>query len=167
MKFENLSLKGLLAFFLVCVAAFMVILWMLHPPTVDAGTAALLASFVTMFIKMAADSIGYQYNSSAGSDKKDDTQAKVADKLASAVAPLPGAPTNGGAPGTPSAPVVAWWPLLTDTERNAIQSAVPNNPQLAAIMTAMQAGKGTKADLEYLVTRGMLSADRADVIGAA
>lgn len=64
-------------------------------------------------------------------------------------------------------PVVAWWSLLTDTERNAIQSAVPNNPQLAAIMTAMQAGKGTKADLEYLVTRGMLSPDRADVIGAA
>lgn len=158
MKLENLSLKGVLAFFLVCVSAFMVILWMLHPPVVDAGTAALLASFVTMFIKMAADAIGYQYNSSAGSDKKDDTQAKVASTLAAAVVP-PLAPTNG-------APVIAWWSLLTDTEKAAINAA-RSDARVQSFVDRAQAGKADAADLDYLVARGLLMQGRADAIKAA
>ncbi len=70
-------MKGLLAFFLVVVAAAMVFLWMMHPPSGDASQIGLLAGFVTLFIKMAADAIGYQFNSSAGSDKKDDTIQKA------------------------------------------------------------------------------------------
>ncbi len=90
--FSSLSnLKGALAFFLVCVAAFMVILWMLHPPAGDSNALALLAGFVTLFIKMAADAVGYQFNSSAGSEKKDAVQAEVAGKLADKVAPAAGA----------------------------------------------------------------------------
>lgn len=85
-------MKIALAFFLVMMAAFMVVLWMVKPPTVDAGTAALLASFVTMFIKMAADAIGYQYNSSSGSDKKDDTNSAVAKSLAEKVPSVPAVP---------------------------------------------------------------------------
>jgi hypothetical protein len=94
--FTNLKdLKGALAFFLVCVAAFMVILWMLHPPQGDGNALALLAGFVTLFIKMAADAIGYQFNSSAGSEKKDAVQAEVAGKLADKVAsPVTSAPTT-------------------------------------------------------------------------
>lgn len=162
MKLENLSLKGALAFFLVCVSAFMVILWMLHPPVVDAGTAALLASFVTMFIKMAADAIGYQYNSSAGSDKKDDTQAKVADKLASAVAPVPGAPPTPPAP----PPVIAWWSLLTDPEKATINAA-RSDARVQSFVDRAQQGKADSADLDYLVARGLLTAPRADTIKAA
>lgn len=158
MKLENLSLKGALAFFLVCVAAFMVILWMLKPPVVDAGTAALLASFVTMFIKMAADAIGYQYSSSAGSDKKDDAQAKVATTLAAAVAPQPNAP-NG-------APVVAWWSLLTDPEKTAINAA-RSDARVQSFVDRAQAGKADAADLDYLVARGLLLQGRADAIKAA
>lgn len=157
MKLENLSLKGALAFFLVCVSAFMVILWMLHPPVVDAGTAALLASFVTMFIKMAADAIGYQYNSSAGSDKKDDTQAKVASTLAAAVVPPP-APTNG-------APVIAWWSLLTDAEKAAINAARAD-ARVQSFVDRAQTGKADAADLDYLVARGLLMQGRADAIKA-
>lgn len=97
-EMSNLSnLKGGLAFFLVCVAAFMVILWMVHPPAGDGNTLALLAGFVTLFIKMAADAIGYQFNSSAGSEKKDAVQAEVAGKLADKVAspvPIVTAPTT-------------------------------------------------------------------------
>lgn len=70
-------MKLTLAFFLVVTAAGMVVLWMLHPPGGDAGMLAMLASFVTMFIKMAADAVGYQYNSSAGSEKKSDLLAQA------------------------------------------------------------------------------------------
>jgi hypothetical protein len=136
----------------------MVILWMLHPPTVDAGTAALLASFVTMFIKMSADAIGYQYNSSAGSDKKDDAQAKVASTLAAAV------PVAAAAIVTP---VTSWWTLLTDAERFAIEAAAPNNARLTAFITAAKVGKATTDDLNYLVQRSLLTQPRADTIAAS
>ncbi len=90
----NMNPKIALAFFLVFVAAFMVIFLIstLTSTTakLDAGTIALFASFVTMFIKMASDGTGYQFSSSAGSDKKDDTQAQVSSKLADKVpAPPP------------------------------------------------------------------------------
>lgn len=91
-----LNPKIVLAFFLVVVAAFMVI-FLIRTLTstdakLDAGTIALFASFVTMFIKMASDGTGYQFSSSAGSDKKDDTQAQVSSKLADKVPTPPPAP---------------------------------------------------------------------------
>lgn len=76
-NWSNLSLKGGLAFFLVIVSSAMVFLWMLHPPAGDASLIGLLAGFVTLFIKMAADACGYQYSSSAGSDKKSDLLAQA------------------------------------------------------------------------------------------
>lgn len=91
----NMNPKIALAFFLVFVASVMVLIWMVKPPRtgpdgVDAGTVALIASMITLFIKMAADAIGYQYSSSSGSDKKDDIQAGVAATLANKVAaPVP------------------------------------------------------------------------------
>lgn len=153
-----MNLKGVLAFFLVCTSAGMVILWMLHPPTVDAGTAALLASFVTMFIKMSADAIGYQYNSSAGSDKKDEAQAKVTTTLAAAAV----VPTAVVVPPAPT-----WWTLLTDPEKFAIEADAPNNARLTAFITAAKAGKATVDELNYLVQRGLLTQSRADVIAAS
>lgn len=74
---EKVSLKGLLAFFLVAVSAAMVFIWMKAPPSGDANSLALLAGFVTLFIKMAADAVGYQFNSSASSASKDDTISKA------------------------------------------------------------------------------------------
>ena len=96
--------KVVLAFFLVIVAALMVIflIVMLTGTTakLDAGTIALFASMVTTFILMAKSGSDYQFSSSAGSDKKDDTQAQVSSKLADKVtAPAPLPPP---APGTSS-----------------------------------------------------------------
>ncbi len=153
MRWENLTLKGALAFFLVCVAAFMTILWMLHPPTGDASQIGLLAGFVTLFIKMAADAVGYQYSSSAGSDKKDETQAKVASALASKV--------GNGEP----AAVGGWWNRLSDDDRKVITAAVPNDPEVARIVAAPVTGKGEAAtDIAYLVKVGLLTQDRANAI---
>ena len=150
-----LNLKGGLAFFLVCVAAFMTILWMLYPPTGDASQIGLLAGFVTLFIKMAADAVGYQYNSSSGSEKKDEVQAVVAGKLADKV------------PGAPGAlPVPPWWSRLTDIEKNAITAAGPTDPRTAAFITASQNGAAGRDDLEYLVSKSLIAPDRVSIISA-
>jgi hypothetical protein len=71
---KTLPLKGVLAFYLVTLAFVLVILWMVKPPSGDSNALALLAGFVTLILKMAADASGYQYQSSAGSDKKTDAQ---------------------------------------------------------------------------------------------
>lgn len=160
MKWENLTLKGALAFFLVCTSAFMVVLWMLHPPSGDASQIGLLAGFVTLFIKMAADAIGYQFNSSSGSDKKDETQAKVAGALADKVAPVvvpPPPPANG----TP------WWNRMTDAERSAITSASgsdPSDAKLSAIVSGPVKMKPDPDEITYLVSKNLLTQDRANAI---
>lgn len=154
-----INLKGALAFFLVCVAAFMTILWMLKPPTGDASQIGLLAGFVTLFIKMAADAIGYQFNSSAGSDKKDEVQATVSGKLADKV-PTPPAPP-------PTVPVPPWWSRLTDAEKNTITAAAGADPRVQAFVTASQVGAATKDDLTYLVNKTLLTQARANEIAAA
>lgn len=146
------NMKIVLAFFLVVVAAAMVFLWLLYPPTGDANTLALLAGFVMLFIKMAADASGYQYSSSAGSDKKDETQAKVADKLAEKVA----------------APVVApWWSRLTDAERTAIADAAKDDPRVQLFKSTAEVGRATPDDLAYLVTKGLLTQERSTAIQSA
>lgn len=154
-----MTLKGALAFFLITTAAIMVIVWMycvfVLGATVDAGMAALLASFVTMFIKMAADASGYQYASSAGSDKKDDNQAKASEKLLDKV-PVSGAPTV----------ITPWWSALTEPERFAITAAVPTDARAAQFMVAAQTGKAAPEDLDHLVTLGLLTQARADAIKA-
>ncbi len=99
---ESLASAGVktwLAFFLVMIAAAMVLLWMIHPPQGDGNSLALLAGFVTLFIKMAADATGFQFASSAGSERKDEVQATVSAKLADKV------PTPVVVPVAPVAPV--------------------------------------------------------------
>lgn len=93
----NMNVKTALAFFLVLIAALMVFTWMLRPPKVgqdglDAGTIAMISGMIMLFIKMAADAIGFQFNSSAGSEQKDKVQAEVQSKLADKVAPAAPAP---------------------------------------------------------------------------
>ena len=157
----GLNAKIVLAFFLVIVAALMVV-FLIRTLTsteakLDPGTIALFASFVTMFIKMASDGSGYQFNSSAGSDKKDDTQAQVSSKLAEKVAPQPPQPT---------VPVPPWWSRLQDGEKNAITAAATTDPRVAAFVTASQVGAATPDDLAYLVGKGLLTQERADLIKA-
>lgn len=66
------SLKGGLAFYLVTISAIMVFTWMVMPPKVTGEGLALLAGFLMLFLKMTADAVGYQFNSSSGSERKDE-----------------------------------------------------------------------------------------------
>lgn len=85
----NMNPKIALAFFLVFMAAVLLVFMAVMFKYLDAGSAALIASLVTLFVKMADNAVGYQYNSSSGSDKKDDIQANVAATLANKVQPSP------------------------------------------------------------------------------
>lgn len=153
-----MNLKGTLAFFLVVIAASMVVLWMLHPPTGDASQIGLLAGFVTLFIKMAADAIGFQYNSSDGSQKKDEVNAAVAGKLADKV------PSSAQPKPTT---VASWWSLLSPAEQANIETMATINPpdaRVRAILAALKSGKAEAPDLADLVTKGLLTQARADEI---
>lgn len=159
-----MNLKGALAFFLVIVAALLVVFLILILVRTDAkldpGTIALFASMITTFILMAKSGCDYQFSSSAGSEKKDEVQASVSAKLADKVPTPPAAP--------PSVPVPPWWSRLTDAEKNAITAAAGADPRVQAFVTASQVGAATKDDLAYLVSKtpSLLTQDRATTIAA-
>lgn len=93
--------------------------------------------------------ISYWIGSSSGSTAKDEQQAKVAEKLAEKVQPSPA--------------VVAWWSLLTDAERGAIIAAT-GDERVAAFVTTAKIGAASVDDLAYLVTKNLLTAERAGAI---
>lgn len=168
----SLNPKFVLAFFLIIVAAALVVFFILilvnrppGSPPLDAGTVALLAGFITTFILMAKSASDYQFVSSSGSDKKDDAQTAVAKSLADKV------PTPPTAPPAPIAPApvtpTPWWSKLTDAEKNAITAAAPGDPRVQGIVAAMTAGAANADDLAYLVSKGLLTADRPAAIQAA
>ena len=162
----NTDRKVVLAFFLTALAAclfmFLAVLLVYAPAgKVDAGTFGLLASMIMLFIKMAADANGYQTQSSAGSDKKDDTQATVSKALADKVQAPP-------APVVPAtAAPIAWWGRLTNGEPAAITAAAATDPRVMVFITAANVGAATPDDLAYLVSKGLLTQARADAIKAA
>ena len=167
----TLNPKIVLAFFMAVLSAFLVVFLLMvlvYSPSgkLDAGTIALFAGFVTLFIKSATDAIGYQFQSSSGSDKKDDANVAVSKALADkvpAAAPLAPSP----APVAPAPIVIPWWSILTDAEKSGIAGAAVSDPKAASFMVAAQTGKVTADDLADLVSKSLLTQDRADVITAS
>lgn len=165
-----LNPKIVLAFFEIILAAMLVVFFiviLLNRPTgsppLEAGTVALLAGFITTFILMAKSASDYQFVSSSGSDKKDDAQTAVSKALADKVpAPPPVAPAPPLAP----API-AWWGRLKNGEPAAITAAAAADPKVMAFITAANVGAATPDDLAYLVTKGLLTQERATAIQAA
>lgn len=170
----SLNPKFVLAFFLIIVAALLVVFFIMivtnrppGAPPLDAGTVAVIVGLITTFVLMAKSASDYQFSSSAGSDKKDDAQTAVSKALADKV-PAPVAASS--APISPAADaaavVIPWWSVLTDTEKAGIAGAAVANPKAAAFMVAAQTGKATADDLADLVSKNLLTQDRADVVKA-
>ena len=163
----TLNPKIVLAFFMAVLSAFLVVFLLMvlvYSPAgkLDAGTIALFAGFVTLFIKSATDAIGYQFQSSSGSDKKDEANVAVSKALADKVpAPAPVVP-----PPVPPAVVVAWWGALDAAEQQALQDASVTDPKVAAFIEAAKSGRATADDLAYLVSKipPLLSQARADAL---
>ena len=162
----SLNPKIVLAFILVIIAAALVVFFTIiltgGKTTLDAGTIALISSMITTFILMAKSASDYQFSSSSGSDKKDDVQADVSKSLADKVPTPPAAPITPHP--APTSVVTAWWTKLTDAEKNAITAAGPTDPRVAAFVAASTSGTATADDLAYLVSKQLLTPDRAYAI---
>lgn len=137
------------------IMAIRITIWGDPPTLVD-----ILKTLISALINVVMLVLGYFYGSSKAKETSDSSQQKVIEKLTST------APPTGGpvAPLAAATVVVAWWSKLTDAERTAITEAAPTDPKVAAFMAAAQTGKATPEDLAYLVTKGLLTQERATVI---
>lgn len=156
---EKMNLKGALAFVLIVMSFVLVLTWMKAPPnTADGNMIALLAGFVTLFLTMTKDAVGYNFTSSASQERQQQTVNENAAKAIDALA--------ASAPVAAAAPVVvkAWWWLLTSDERDAITAKAKDDTRCASFMDAAQKGSASAADLTYLVSLGLLTNDRATAI---
>jgi hypothetical protein len=113
-------------------------------------------------VNMGLIALGFFFGNTMAKLAADAGQQKIVDKLTSTNPP--GAP-GPVAPVSP-APVTPWWSLLTDLEKNVISVNAKDDPRLAAFMTAATVGVANADDLAYLVSKGVLSQDRATAIQA-
>ncbi len=97
-----------------------------------------------------------------GSAKGSDANNKMADANSEVVRKL--STTVGTGNGQPNVPVPPWWSRLNDAEKNAIAAAGPGDPRVAAFITASQVGAATVDDLTYIVSKGLLTQERADAV---
>lgn len=115
-------------------------------------------------VNMGLVALGFFFGNTSAKMQSDAGQQKVVEKLTSTAPP---GPTGPVAPLPSPVVVIAWWSKLTDAERAAISATAPTDPKVAAFMAAAQTGAATKDDLAALVTKGLLTQERATAIGAA
>jgi hypothetical protein len=132
---------------------------MTHPVEINDKLLDMMLTilFGTAFVGI----VNYLVGSSRGSQAKDETQNKVIDKLTSP-------PPNGPVAPVPSPPpaVVAWWSTLNEAERATITADATNDPRVQSFIAAAQTGRAIPDDLAYLVSKGLLTPDRAAIIQA-
>lgn len=103
--------------------------------------------------------VSYWIGSSSGSSAKDDSANRVTEHLAQkAVVPVPVAVPRVV---TPVASGTPWWSVLTDEEKAGIEKVTATDTQASAFYVQAQVGAADSADLDYLVSRGLLTAERA------
>jgi hypothetical protein len=107
--------------------------------------------------------VGFFFGSSKSSQGKDDTMNRIVEKSTSTQ------PRTGGPVAALPAPVivVSWWSLLKPEEQAAIAAAAPGDPKVNDVFTALQSGKAEAPDLAYLVSKNLLTQDRANILQAA
>jgi hypothetical protein len=161
---EKMTLKGALAFVLILLSFVLVYTWMNYPPnSADGNMIALLAGFVTLFLTMTKDAVGYNFTSSASQERQQqtaqDTASKAIDALAASAPLVPSPPPVSPAPNV----VVAWWSLFTSPEQEAMIAASAD-PRVQSIIDASKVGKASSDDLAYLVSKNLLTQERQTAI---
>lgn len=114
-------------------------------------------------VNMSLIALGFFFGSNMSKMIADAGQQKIVDKLTSTQPP---GPTGPVAPVPAPIIVVSWWSLLTPAEQAAIAAAAPADARVLAILTALQSGKAVAQDVDDLVTRNLLTQDRANIIKA-
>lgn len=108
--------------------------------------------------------VGYWIGSSAGSSDKDEAQRSTTEKLVEAVStsspmtpkPMPPSPL-------PTSTPVRWVSLSAD-EQAAVGTASAGDPRIAQFMVKAQNGGAAPDELDYLVSKGIITTARADEI---
>lgn len=130
----------------------------------DIGSVVDLAKIMlAALVNMGLIALGFFFGSSQSKEKADASQQKIVEKLTS-TAPPPAGPVAPLA--APIAPIIAWWSVLTDDEREAIKQASTTDSKAATFMAAAQAGRASDVDLANMVSLNLLTQARADAIKA-
>lgn len=106
-------------------------------------------------VNMTLIALGFFFGSNMSKVVADAGQQKIVEKLTSPTVPAPVAV---------AAVIAPWWSKLTDTEKNVIAANAKDDPRVNTFMTASASGAATTDDLDYLVTKGLLTQARADEI---
>lgn len=149
-----------LAYFITVSFVLLIFVWIFKPPVMAAESMAQLNALVSTLQNVLLMSFGFFLGANMSSKLKDESQNRMLDKLTPPAAPLTAVPP------APSTLVPPWWARLDDAEKNAITAASAADPRVNAFVTASQVGAATVDDLNYLVSKGLLTQDRATAIAA-
>lgn len=100
--------------------------------------------------------VGYWIGSSSGSTAKDEQMSRTADKLAEKVPAAPPLPGGG--------PIKVRWVSLKEGERTAIAATGATDPRVAKFMVDSQNGGALPEELDYLVSKNLLTEPRVEEI---
>lgn len=106
-------------------------------------------------VNMALIALGFFFGSSMAKQASDVRQQNMMEKMT---------PTAPSAAIAVSAQMPPWWAKLTDAEKNNIAAAMAADPRIETIKSAMTAGAANADDLSYLVSKNLLTQERADTI---
>lgn len=125
---------------------------MTHPAEINDKLLDMMLTilFGTAFVGI----VNYLIGSSRGSAAKDDTTNRIVEKLTSPNGPVAAALSP--------APPTGWWARLSDAEKTALTAST--DARVQAFVTASTAGNATADDLAYLVSKNLLTQERADAI---
>lgn len=115
-------------------------------------------------VNMSLIALGFFFGNTMAKMAQDAGQQKVVESLTK-TAP-PGAPGPVAPVPAPPVIVIPWWSKLTPDEQNAIGEAAHSDPKAAVFMAAAQTGSATPDDLAYLVSKDLMTQDRATAISA-
>ena len=135
-----------------------------------ASVADMAKTLQAAMVNMSLIALGFFFGNTMAKMAQDAGQQKVVDKLTSTqppnggpVAPVP----STDLPAAPASTITPWWTMLGEAEKTAITAAGVTDPRVAAFVMASTTGSANADDLAYLVSKGLLTQDRANAIKAA
>lgn len=151
-----------LAYFTTVAYVVLIFIWTFFPPKMEPESMAQLNQMMTTLQTLLVGAFGFFLGNSMSNKTKDEQSAKVAATLAERVT----SSTSTSGPPAATISVIPWWIKLKNGEPAAITAEAANDPRVMAFVTAANVGAATAADLDYLVSKNLLTRARADEIKA-
>lgn len=147
-----IALILVIAFAIAVIASVIKLVISADVPTLNEFVKIVIAALINMVLI----ALGFFFGSNQSKNLSDARTSSIVEKL------------TGGGPPTPPIVVVSWWSLMTAAEQDAIKaSANAGNAKVQQVFAALQAGKATKEDLDFLVSVNLLTKERYDILTSA